>query len=100
MKRPLRARFTPEAAALIGKLHPVAKRMIRSAIRSLKENPYQGHELQLDLAGFRSFRVRTYRIIFYLNDEKGYMEVYYVGHRRDIYESFRELLMKHEISSE
>jgi len=99
VKRSLRAGFTPEAASLIGKLHPEAKRMIRSAIRSLIENPFQGRELQLDLAGFRSYRVRSYRIIFCLNDEKGILEVYYAGHRRDVYESFRELLMKGEISS-
>lgn len=91
-----RSRYTPEAAALIRKLHPEIKQRIREGIRGLLEDPFLGHELHLDLSGFRSHRVRNYRILYRVNDPEGFIEVYYVGHRRNVYESFRTLLIEKE----
>ena len=92
----LRARYTPEAASLIRKLHPEAKRMIRNGIRTLLENPLQGHELHLELSGFRSYRIKNYRILYQINDHERFIEVHFVGRRRDVYESFRALLIEKE----
>ena len=58
-----RARYTPEAARIIRKLHPTIKATIRTGIRDILKDPLLGRELQLDLSGFRSLRVRRYRII-------------------------------------
>jgi mRNA interferase RelE/StbE len=90
----LRLRYTPEAAALIRKLHPEVKRRIRSGIRDLLETPLLGHELRFELSGFRSHRVKNYRIIFRLNDPEGFLEILFIGQRRDVYESFRTLLLE------
>jgi mRNA interferase RelE/StbE len=92
--RKLQVRYTIEAAVLIRRLHPEIKRRIREGIRDLLESPFSGHALQFDLAGFRSLRVRSHRIIFRVNNEDGFIEIYYVGHRRDVYESFRSLLLE------
>ena len=92
---PLRARYTPEASALIRTLHPDVKRDVRQAIRHLLDHPLAGHELQLDLAGFRSYRMRTYRIIYRYDERARSIDVLFVGHRRDVYESFRSLLLGH-----
>jgi addiction module RelE/StbE family toxin len=95
---PLRARYTPEAATLIRTLHPEVKRHIRQAIRHLLDHPLAGHELQFELAGFRTFRMRTYRIIYRYDERTRSIDVVFVGHRRDVYESFRSLLMGRELS--
>ncbi|MBW1981238.1 MAG: type II toxin-antitoxin system RelE/ParE family toxin [Deltaproteobacteria bacterium] len=87
-----RIRFTAEAARLISKLHPENKKLIKAALRELREAPYSGHDLQEELAGFKSFKSKRYRIIYRVNDDEQFIEIYYVGHRKDIYEQFRELL--------
>lgn len=92
--KPFRPRYTPEAASLIRKLHPEVKRRIRDGIRNLLGDPLLGHELRFDLSGFRSFRVKNYRILYQLNEQEGFIEIYYVGHRRDVYESLRALLIE------
>lgn len=65
---------------------------IRTGIDELMKAPLAGHELQFELSGFRSFRVTRYRIIYRINEEESCIEIHYVGPRRDVYESFRELL--------
>ena len=85
-------RFTPEAARLLSKLHPESKKLIKSALQELLQAPYSGHDLQEELSGFKSFKSKRYRIIYRVNEEQYVIEVYYVGHRKDIYEQFRRLL--------
>jgi len=87
-----RARYTPEASVIIKKLHPTIKAAIRVGIRDILKAPLAGQELQFELSGFRSFRVSRYRIIYRINEEDSCIEIHYVGPRRDIYESFRDLL--------
>ena len=58
-----RARYTTDAAERIRKLHPQVKREIREGVRELLVSPLAGRLLQFELAGLRSYRVRTYRII-------------------------------------
>jgi len=91
MKRPA-VRYTPEAAALISTLHPEIKSMIRDAIDELRTNPFLGDDLQDELAGFKSYKPRRYRIVYKYEEEGNTIDVYYVGHRRDIYERFGQLL--------
>jgi len=87
-----RARYTPEAARIIRKLHPTIKATIRTGIRDILKDPLLGRELQLELNGFRSLRVSRYRIIYRINEEEPCVEIHHVGPRRDVYESFRDLL--------
>ena len=90
--RAYRARYTPEASAIIRKLHPTIKTAVRAGINAIIEAPLVGRELQFELRGFRSLRVGRYRIIYQINEEGSCIEVHYVGPRRDVYESFRNLL--------
>ncbi len=90
--RAFRARYTPEASAIIKKLHPTVKTAVRAGITEIMKDPLDGRELQLELKGFRSLRVGKHRIIYRINEEESYVEIYYVGPRRDVYESFRDLL--------
>src|SRR3954462_5986082 len=88
----LRIRFIPEATRLIAKLPPQVKQLIRSAIDDLREDPRKGSELTGEFADYRSLKSRRYRIIYRLNEADDSLEVYHVGHRRDVYESLRALL--------
>ena len=90
--RAFRARYTPEASAIIKKLHPTVKTAVRAGITEIMKNPLDGRELQLELKGFRSLRVGKHRIIYRINEEASCVEIHYVGFRRDVYESFRDLL--------
>jgi len=94
MMKSYRARFTPEASRIIKKLHPTIRAALRSGIRDILNDPLVGKELQLELRGFRSLRVSRYRIIYRIVEEQLAIEIHYVGPRRDIYETFRELLLR------
>ena len=85
-------RFTPEAAGLFSKLHPENKKLVKFALNELRKAPYSGHDLQEELSGFKSYSSKRYRILYKVNDEEYIIEVYYIGHRKDIYEQFRHLL--------
>ena len=85
-------RFTPEAARLFSKLHPENKKLIKLALYELSKAPYSGHNLQEELAGFKSYRSKRYRILYKVNEDEHFIEVYFIGHRKDIYEQFRHLL--------
>jgi mRNA interferase RelE/StbE len=88
----IRLKFTPEAARLLSKLHPEGKKFSKEGLTELCQNPYLGHDLQQELSGFKSYKIKRYRILYDINEEEGVIQVYYVGHRRDVYEQFRDLL--------
>ena len=53
-----------------------------------------GTELTGELDGYCSYRIRRYRIIYRVNEEESCVEVYHVGHRRDVYQTLRSLLSR------
>ena len=85
-------RFTTEASLLLSKLHPENKKQIKKALTSLQLDPYQGKDLQEQLSGFKSLRIKHYRVVYNIDEEKKLIQVYYIGRRRDVYEQFRHLL--------
>lgn len=87
-----RVRFTPESSRLIAKLPPEIKKLVRSAIDDLRQDPYRGSELAGEFTGYRSLKIRRYRVIYRVNEEDLFLEIYHVGHRRDVYETLRLLL--------
>jgi mRNA-degrading endonuclease RelE of RelBE toxin-antitoxin system len=89
-----RFRFTPEAALCISRLHPDHKKIIRDALDELRHDPYAGDDLQGELAQFKSFKPKRFRIIYTVDDDHKMVQVFYVGHRRDVYDQFRLLLTK------
>ena len=87
-----RLRFTPEASRLVSSLHPEIKNQIKKALNDLRENPYAGKDLQEELSGFKTQRLKQYRITYDVNENQKSIRVYYVGRRRDVYEQFRRLV--------
>lgn len=89
-----RARYGPEAARRIRRLHPQIKQEIKEGVRTLLKAPLTGHALHFELAGLWSFRVRTHRIIYQANEEDSTLDIILVGPRRTIYEELRALLLE------
>lgn len=89
-----RLRITPEAGQGITRLHPEHNKIIRAALDRLRNDPYCGDDLQGELSEFKSFKPKRFRIIYNVAEDQKIVRVYYVGHRRDVYEQFRRLLTK------
>ena len=75
---------------LIRRLHPELKTIIRASLTRLRDNPYEGKALERDLSGYFSLRAKRYRIIYKIDERAQRIEIHYVGHRKDIYQLFRE----------
>ena len=74
----------------IRELHPQIKATVRSSIEGLRENPFTGKWLEKELSGYLSIRMKRFRIIYRINENDHNVEIHHVGHRKDIYELFRE----------
>lgn len=92
--KPPRLRITPEAGRPISQFPPGGKRLIRAALEELRMDPQKGHDLHEELSGFKSMRSGRYRILYRLNEEEGWVDIYHVAHRRDVYDQFRRLLKR------
>ena len=87
-------RFTPESSRLLSKLHPENKKLVKQALTELRQNPHSGKDLQEELSGFKSLRLKQYLIIYNINEERNFIQIYHIGRRRDIYEQFKRLLIE------
>ncbi|MFH1935685.1 MAG: type II toxin-antitoxin system RelE/ParE family toxin [Pseudomonadota bacterium] len=71
-------------------LHPELKPVIKSRLQKLKENPFAGKSLEIELSGYQSLRAKRFRVIYRIREKGRAIEIHHVGHRRDIYELFKE----------
>jgi len=85
-------RYTPEASRLLSKLHPENKKLIRAALEDLRNNPYAGSDLQEELYGYKSFKLKRYRVLYNINEEENTIQIFHIGQRKDVYEQFHRLL--------
>ena len=85
-------RYTPEASRILSKLHPENKKLIRAALEDLRKKPYAGSDLQEELYGFKSFKLKRYRVLYNINEEKNIIRIFHIDHRKDVYQQFNRLL--------
>ncbi len=78
----------------IKKLHPQIKPVVKSKIEKLRENPFSGKWLEKELSGYLSLQAKRFRVIYKIRDNGQTVEIHYVGHRKDIYELFKEAVAK------
>jgi mRNA interferase RelE/StbE len=78
----------------IRRLHPQIKTAVKSSLKKLQEDPFKGKSLEKELSGYLSLRTKRFRVIYRINPDDRVLEIHYVGHRKDIYELFREALEK------
>ena len=68
----------------IRRLPPDLKRQVREAIDDVLKNPEAGKSLSEDLAGYRSYRIGRYRLVYRIESDRLVLEA--IGPRSDIYE--------------
>jgi mRNA interferase RelE/StbE len=78
----------------IRRLHPQIKPVVKSKIEKLRENPFSGKWLERELSGYLSMSARRFRVIYKIKENDQTIEIHYVGHRKDIYELFKEAVAK------
>jgi mRNA-degrading endonuclease RelE of RelBE toxin-antitoxin system len=78
----------------IRKLHPQIKEVVRLKIEQLQQNPFSGKWLEKELSGYLSMRAKRFRVIYKIRDDDQTVEIHHVGHRKDIYELFKETVAR------
>lgn len=76
----------------IKSLHPQIKPIVKTHIQKLKENPYMGKALEKELSGYYTLRMGKFRVIYKIDHQTHIVQIHSVGHRKDIYEVFKEIL--------
>lgn len=85
-------KLTSTVAVAVANLHPDIKKQVKKSFKELAGDPYSGKELQEELASFLTYRFKRYRIIYKVDEPEKNIIVYMIGHRRDVYELFAELI--------
>jgi mRNA interferase RelE/StbE len=80
---------------LIRTMHPLLKRKVKSSLKMILSDPYLGKALIDELAGLRSFRVRSFRIIYGVKDPEQ-IELVAMGPRERVYEETFRIIQKEE----
>ena len=79
-------KLTVVAAEMYNTLHPDIRKQIKAILAELCQTPHLGKALQNELTGFRSLKMKRYRIVYQVDESGKTVVIYAVGHRRDIYE--------------
>lgn len=87
---PYRLLYSRTSRDLIRKIHPELKSIVRVRIKKLIDNPYLGKRLEKELSGYLSLRAKRFRILYKIREKSKTIEIHYVGHRKDVYQLFRE----------
>lgn len=87
-------KFTPESARILSKFHPENKKQIKASLKMLRQDPNIGSNLQEELSGFKSYKLKKYRILYKIDEKHNCIRIYHIGHRSDVYKQFKILLNK------
>ncbi|MCK4485128.1 MAG: type II toxin-antitoxin system RelE/ParE family toxin [Desulfobacterales bacterium] len=91
---PYRLMYSQTSRDQIRSLHPHIKPVVKTGIQRLKENPFQGKALEKELSGYYSLATKRFRVIYNIDDQSHVVQIHYVGHRKDIYQLFKQFLAK------
>ena len=84
--------YSETSRGQIKSLHPQIKLTVKSHIKILKDNPYVGKVLERELSGYYSLKMKRFRVIYEIDHQNHIVQIHYVGHRKDIYEVFKNFL--------
>ena len=82
--------ITPKVQETLRAFPPQTKRYIQEALHELPRDPWIGKPLRDELAGFYSFRVRRFRIVYQIERHIVTVVVIAIGPRETIYEELAE----------
>jgi len=93
IRQPLhKLRVPDEVAERVRGMHPTLKRKTRATLKTILADPSSGKALKNELAGLRSFRVGTFRIVYRVI--RNVVEIVSIGPRERIYEETYRLLKR------
>ena len=90
--KPYRLLYAQTSREQIRSLPPRTKLLVKSRVQELKEDPHSGKPLEKELSGYHSLRTKRFRVIYKIDHDSRIVQIHYVGHRRDVYELFKEFL--------
>lgn len=76
---------SPRAQNHLKKIKKQLQLAVKSAMEDIKENPFMGKSLSLELTGKFSYRVNVYRIIYKVNAEDKVVNILSARHRSIAY---------------
>jgi mRNA interferase RelE/StbE len=76
-------------------MHPSLKKKINSSLKMVLSDPHSGKALRDELAGLRSLRVSSFRIIYRIKTPDQ-IELVAIGPRERIYEETYRIIQKEE----
>lgn len=71
-----RVQLAPGAVESFLSLNPVIRKQLKAGLKELASNPYAGKELQDDLAKFRNYWIKRYRIAYAVVDGEKTLKAY------------------------
>jgi mRNA interferase RelE/StbE len=78
---------------LIRTMHPSLKRKVKASLKIILSEPSSGKALMDELSGLRSFRIRSFRIIYRVKEPRQ-IELVALGPRERIYEETFRYIQK------
>ena len=78
-------RISKRAEKQIKKLKKEYRVEVINALTEIREDPLLGKPLDRDLNGRFSYRIRTYRIIYRINQKDKVVDILSAGHRDTVY---------------
>ena len=78
---------------LIRTMHPSLKKKVKSSLKMILSDPHLGKALMDELAGLRSLRVSSFRIVYRIRDPER-IELVAIGPRGRIYEETFRIIQK------
>ncbi len=82
-----------EIQQFIRTMHPDLKKKVRSSLGVIISQPGSGKALVDELSGLRSFRIRSFRIIYRIADAER-IELVAIGPRKQIYEETMQIVRR------
>ena len=83
----------PKAAKALEKIDAANRARIKTALKELAGSPEKAGK-QLKLSDFYSLRIGDYRAIYEINNNQNHVIVLFVGHRRNVYDDFKNALIQ------
>jgi len=80
---------------LIKTMHPSLKKKVKSSLKMILSDPHLGKALMDELAGLRSLRVSSFRIIYRIKGAER-IELVAIGPRGRIYEETFRMIQREE----
>lgn len=85
-------KLTRTVAKVLRNFHPDIKKLTKSALKVIADNPYLGKELQEDLEGYLSYRFKRYRVVYIVDEETKTVILHMVWPKRNVYDLIAQLI--------